>query len=179
MPPGGHVSTAPFFVFQGRRFSIPAAPLFFGSGRAFFPPARPFFPARRAARFPPVTREPRMPPGGMPLGPPGDFPPIPPDFARFPGRFRRLSGDFRAFSPIFHGIPSGAGLSSDAAYASRGAWMAGGKKNPGEDPGIMAPPHSSDASRAASIFAAFAAAAALWASLAGALHDTSFAGHSK
>ena len=55
----------------------------------------------------------------------------------------------------------------------------GNEKNPWEDPGIAAPPYSSDASRAASIFAAFAAAAALWASLAGALRDTSFAGHSK
>ena len=38
---------------------------------------------------------------------------------------------------------------------------------------------ASDASRAASIFAAFAAAAAFWASLAGALYDTRFTGHSK
>lgn len=182
--PGGHV-LPPLFLFSGGGvFPFPRPPDFFGPGRAFFPRSAPLFSARRAARFPPVTREPRMPPGGMLRGPSGDFPPIPPDFSRFPGRFRRLSGDFRAFPRISHGIPPGArktpGLSSDAAYASRGAWMAGGKKNPGGgDPGIMAPPHSSDASRAASIFAAFAAAAALWASLAGALHDTSFAGHSK
>ena len=60
--------------------------------------------------------------------------------------------------------------------------MRGMKKSRGSFPGsgwAFYLASSPDALRAASIFAAFAAAAALWASLAGALHDASFAGHSK
>lgn len=75
-----------------------------------------------------------------------------------------------------------------AARARRAGFAhldAGREKPRGRTPGSgWAPqsassPFSADASRAASILAAFAAAAALWASLAGARHDASFAGHSK
>ena len=174
----------PLFLFSGGGvFPFPRPPDFFGPGRAFFPRSAPFFP--RAA--PPVSRPSRAsrgcPPGVCFGGRRAIFRrslQISPDFRGVFGDCLGIFAHFRAF-PM--GFPQARGKPRAFPRMRRtrrgGLGWPGERKIPGGDPGIMAPPHSSDASRAASIFAAFAAAAALWASLAGALHDTSFAGHSK
>ena len=173
----------PPFCFPGEEFSHSRAPPIFSAlGARFFRDPPLFF---RAPRRPFPARDARAAdaPGGYASGAVGRF-------SADPSRFLPISGAFSAivwgFSRISAHFPwdSPRRAENPGPFPGCGVRVAGGLDGRGKeksrgDPGIMAPPHSSDASRAASIFAAFAAAAALWASLAGALHDTSFAGHSK